>query len=111
MFFQGIDTVSFFPSFFHNEICEDREDERVKNVLSISTVQSTLREFSPPKLRDKRLILQRLAEPRRLVSLPDPALPDREREGESIKGADEHCLAFSAGPTFATCIEAPLASR
>lgn len=94
-------------SLFHDEICEDRGDERARNMLSISTVRSILRESFPPKLRDKRLILQRLAEPRLLVLLSDRG---RERE-ESIKGADEHCLAFSAGPTFATCIEAPSASR
>lgn len=67
-------------------------------MLPISAARSTLRESpSRAEVRDKRLILRRLAEPHRLA----------ERSGEGIKGADGHCLAFSAGPTFATRIGGP----
>lgn len=59
-----------------------------------------------PKSRDKRPILRGPAELWRAVFEPSCGLIE-----ESIKGADGHCLAFSAGPTFATCIAAPTASR
>ncbi|CAK9816783.1 hypothetical protein ANTPLA_LOCUS9108 [Anthophora plagiata] len=51
-------------------------------------------------------ILRGLAELYGAVSEPSCGLIE-----EGIKGADGHCLAFSAGPTFATCIAAPSASR
>lgn len=67
------------------------------NVLPISAAR-----FTNIFFLDRDLILnaslRSLASTRSVV---DPALPDRER---SIKGADGHCLAFSTGPTFATCI-------
>lgn len=71
-------------------------------MAQISFVRSTLREYP---LRDKRLILNRGS--RNLASthfVVDPALLDRER---SIKDADGHCLAFSAGPTFGYMYRVP----
>jgi len=81
------------------EICERRG-----NVAPISFARTFhFTRIYPP--RDKRLILNR--DSRNLASthfVVDSALPDREK---SIKDADRHCLAFSAGPTFATCIGGP----
>ncbi|CAK9802085.1 hypothetical protein ANTQUA_LOCUS3129 [Anthophora quadrimaculata] len=76
------------------------EDKRV------TILYAEPRDIASPAREANRPILRGLAELYGAVSEPSCGLIE-----EGIKGADGHCLAFSAGPTFATCIAAPSASR